>query len=140
MATAKKTPTRPATPAASAPAPAPSVAEAPAPAVAYVATAAEAAAAPAADNAPANAAPVTTDVASVYAALVPSAPAAVPAAPVAPAEADAAKDATRAYLVGSVPIRHDDRVYGVGHEITLTLAQATRLGGLVVSIPETPLE
>lgn len=54
-----------------------------------------------------------------------------------------APDATRAYLVGSVPIRHDDRVYGVGHEITLTLAQATRLGGLVVAIPtstESPQE
>lgn len=43
---------------------------------------------------------------------------------------------TRAYAVGTVPVRHDGRVYDVGHEIELTDAQAARLAGLLTPIPE----
>lgn len=52
----------------------------------------------------------------------------------APVKAD--PNATRPYLVGSVPIRHDGDFYGVGYEIDLTDREADRLAGLVTPIPE----
>ncbi|GKT22532.1 hypothetical protein [Acidovorax sp. SUPP3334] len=42
----------------------------------------------------------------------------------------------RTYIVGSVPIRHNGRVYGVGYDIELWGAEAQRLAGLVIPIPE----
>ena len=48
--------------------------------------------------------------------------------------------AKREYVVGTVPIRHDGRLYGVGYGIELTDAQAQRLSALVVLVPETPKE
>lgn len=43
-------------------------------------------------------------------------------------------DAERAYLVGSVPIRHNGELYGVGYEIRLTDREAGRLSGLLTPI------
>ncbi|CAM3350314.1 hypothetical protein [Paracidovorax anthurii] len=51
-------------------------------------------------------------------------------------EAPATQPVTRTYLVSAVPIRHDGRSYDVGYDIELTDAQAQRLGGLVIPIPE----
>lgn len=48
--------------------------------------------------------------------------------------------AKREYVVGTVPILHDGRFYGVGYDIELTDAQAQRLSALVVLVPETPKE
>lgn len=48
-----------------------------------------------------------------------------------------ADSATRTYLVGTVPIRHNGVFYGVGSDIVLTDAEAARLDGLVVPIPAT---
>lgn len=45
-------------------------------------------------------------------------------------------DAKRSYLVGSVPINHDGRLYGVGYKIQLTESEADRLSGLVIPFPE----
>ena len=49
-------------------------------------------------------------------------------------QADA--DVKRSYLVGTVPINHDGRLYGVGYEIQLTESEAYRLSGLVIPFPE----
>lgn len=67
------------------------------------------------------------------AAMAPAAPAA-PTPPVAPARRSQAR-ASGLYIVGSVPIRHDGKAYGVGHDIELTAAQAERLGDLVAPLP-----
>lgn len=40
-------------------------------------------------------------------------------------------DPMRAYIVGSVPIRHDGEYFGLGERIELTESDAFRLGGLV---------
>lgn len=91
------------------------------------------AAAPASAPASAPAAPEVPDRAALAA---PSAPTAAPAAPVRPAPA-AEK---RCYVVGSVPIRHDGKFYGIGYDIELTSAEANRLGRLVALVPEVPKE
>lgn len=82
------------------------------------------------------AAPAAPEVPDRAALAAPSAPTAAPAAPVRPAPA-AEK---RCYGVGSVPIRHNGKFYGVGYDIELTSAEANRLGGLVVPLPEVPKE
>ena len=43
-------------------------------------------------------------------------------------------------MVGSVPIRHDGKFYGIGYDIELTSAEANRLGRLVALVPEVPKE
>ena len=48
--------------------------------------------------------------------------------------------AKRGHLVSSVPIRHDGEFYNVGQSISLTDAEAQRLGGLVALVPETAKE
>ena len=83
-----------------------------------------------------EAAPAAPEMPDRAALAAPSAPTAAPAAPVRPAPA-AEK---RCYVVGSVPIRHDGKFYGVGYDIELTSAEANRLGGLVVPLPEVPKE
>lgn len=67
----------------------------------------------------------------------PARPAEEPAAAIARPAPAAAK---RCYVVGSVPIRHDGKFYGVGYDIELTSAEANRLGGLVALLPEVPKE
>lgn len=57
-------------------------------------------------------------------------------AEVAPPAPTPATDGANDYVVGSVPIRHDGRFYGVGADIQLTDGQAERLGGLVAPAPE----
>lgn len=102
--------------------------------------------APAAKAVPAAPAPGAD--ASSAATPVPDAPAALAQAQPAPDAERAAQPAARKavdaqlrrYLVGSVPIRHDDKVYGVGYDIDLTAAQAERLGHLVTPIPTTRKE
>ena len=83
-----------------------------------------------------EAAPAAPEVPDRAALAAPSAPTAAPAAPVRPAPA-AEK---RCYVVGSVPIRHDGKFYGIGYDIELTSAEANRLGRLVVPLPEVPKE
>ena len=46
----------------------------------------------------------------------------------------AAPEATQPYIVRSVPIRHQGKVYQTGFEIDLTEAQALRLGALVTPV------
>lgn len=46
----------------------------------------------------------------------------------------------RRYLVGSVPVRHEGEVYGVGEPVYLTEKQAKHLDGLVFSDPENSKE
>lgn len=60
------------------------------------------------------------------------------AAPVAPAAPRGHRPdtTTRPYVVGTVPIRHNGEVYGVGFEIELTTTEADRLDGMVVPLPE----
>lgn len=62
------------------------------------------------------------------------------AVPSAPADRQALAEAKRWYLVGSVPIRHSGKFYGVGYDIELTASEAERLGGLVAPLPEVPKE
>ena len=76
-----------------------------------------------------------------------AAPAVVPAPRPAPAAEPAAAIARpapaaekRCYVVGSVPIRHDGKFYGIGYDIELTSAEANRLGRLVALLPEIPKE
>lgn len=57
-----------------------------------------------------------------------------------PAKTARSHDSCASYVVGSVPIRHDGKAYGVGFEIELTDAQAQRLGGLVSRIRTTHKE
>ena len=56
--------------------------------------------------------------------------------PAGPQAVSADPEAKRRYVVGMVPIRHDGKAYGVGHEIQLTDRDADRLAGLLVPIPE----
>ena len=60
------------------------------------------------------------------------------AAPVSPAAPRGHRPdtTTRPYVVGTVPIRHNGEVYGVGFEIELTTTEADRLDGMVVPLPE----
>ncbi|MDC2861670.1 hypothetical protein [Delftia sp. DT-2] len=47
-------------------------------------------------------------------------------------------DSMRAYIVGSVPIRHNGEYFGLGERIELTESDAFRLGGLVtLASPDT---
>lgn len=46
----------------------------------------------------------------------------------------------RRYIVGSVPVRHEGEVYGLGEPIQLTEKQAKHLDGLVFSDPENSKE
>lgn len=50
----------------------------------------------------------------------------------------AAVDPMKAYIVGSVPIRHDGEYFGLGARIELTDSDALRLGGLVTIAPLDP--
>lgn len=59
---------------------------------------------------------------------------AAPAAPAVRAAQPQATDARRQYVVGTVPIRHNGRVYGIGHDIELTDGEAQRLAGLVALV------
>lgn len=80
-----------------------------------------------------GAAPVvspTPEVAALAASLEPAAP----AAPAVRAAQPQATDARRQYLVGTVPIRHNGRVYGIGYDIELTDTEAQRLAGLVALV------
>ena len=75
----------------------------------------------------------------------PAPAAALPADAPATAPADAAlrqelAARKRGYVVGSVPIRHSGKFYGIGYDIELTASEAERLGGLVAPLPEVPKE
>lgn len=75
----------------------------------------------------------------------PAPAAAMPADAPATAPADAAlrqelAARKRWYVVGSVPIRHSGKFYGIGDDIELTASEAERLGGLVAPLPEVPKE
>lgn len=52
----------------------------------------------------------------------------------APAGRAAADGSTATYIVGDCPIQHDGVLYPCGHDITLTPAQAERLGRRVAAI------